>query len=80
MTHARRTGGRAHRSPTPTRSTVDTGRTATTTAGPDRTHGRAVGNREHTAAVRAWARRNGYGVSDRGRIPTAVQQAFDAAH
>ena len=33
-----------------------------------------------TTAVRDWARSNGYEVSDRGRIPTAAQEAFDAAH
>ena len=37
-------------------------------------------NRERSAAVRAWARGNGYDVSDRGQISTAVQQAFVAAH
>jgi hypothetical protein len=33
-----------------------------------------------TAVVRAWARDNGYVVSDRGRIPLEVQAAYDAAH
>ena len=32
------------------------------------------------AAVRDWAKSNGYQVSDRGRISAAVQQAYDAAH
>lgn len=36
--------------------------------------------RRDTAAVRAWARTNGYQVSERGRIPTAVLDAYDAAH
>jgi hypothetical protein len=31
-------------------------------------------------AVREWARANGHSVSDRGRISTDIQQAFDAAH
>lgn len=30
--------------------------------------------------VRAWARKNGFQVSDRGRISAEVQRAFDAAH
>ncbi|GAA1079182.1 Lsr2 family DNA-binding protein [Kitasatospora arboriphila] len=30
-------------------------------------------------AVRAWARRNGYAVNDRGRIPSAVREAWQAA-
>ncbi|MGH3412463.1 MAG: histone-like nucleoid-structuring protein Lsr2 [Marmoricola sp.] len=33
-----------------------------------------------TADVRAWARDNGYRVSERGRISAEVQQAFEAAH
>jgi hypothetical protein len=32
------------------------------------------------AAVRQWARANGYEVSDRGRISAAVRQAYEAAH
>lgn len=31
-------------------------------------------------AIRNWARENGYDVSDRGRIPVEVQDAYDAAH
>lgn len=31
------------------------------------------------AAVRAWARDNGYEVSDRGRVPTSVLEAYDAS-
>jgi len=32
------------------------------------------------AAVRSWANENGYKVSDRGRVPAAVVEAYDAAH
>jgi hypothetical protein len=35
-------------------------------------------SREQTQAIREWARTNGYEVSDRGRIPTAVIEAFEA--
>ena len=35
---------------------------------------------EQTRAIREWASSNGYEVSDRGRIPTGVVEAFDAAH
>jgi hypothetical protein len=31
------------------------------------------------AVMREWARTHGFEVSDRGRIPTSVRQAFDAA-
>jgi nucleoid-associated protein Lsr2 len=30
--------------------------------------------------LREWARANGYEVSDRGRVPNEVREAFDAAH
>ena len=30
--------------------------------------------------LRDWARSNGYEVSDRGRVPAEVREAFDAAH
>lgn len=33
-----------------------------------------------TGAVRAWAKENGFTVSDRGRISAEVIQAFDDAH
>jgi nucleoid-associated protein Lsr2 len=33
-----------------------------------------------TRTVKAWARADGYEVSDRGRIPNAVCEAFDAAN
>ncbi len=36
--------------------------------------------REELGAVRDWARENGYEVSDRGRIPGAVREAYEAAH
>ena len=43
----------------------------------------AAGNRqsrEQTQAVREWARQHGHHISNRGRIPAAIQQAFDQAH
>ena len=30
--------------------------------------------------IRTWARANGYEISDRGRLPAAVREAFSAAH
>lgn len=33
-----------------------------------------------TSDVRAWARKNGHRVSERGRIPAAVLAAYEAAH
>lgn len=40
--------------------------------------GTTSSTRHDRAAVRAWARENGHQVSDRGRIPTAVLEAYDA--
>lgn len=36
--------------------------------------------RRDLAVIRAWAREHGLEVSDRGRVPIAVQNAYDAAH
>lgn len=36
-------------------------------------------DREQSAAIRDWARRNGHNVSTRGRIPADVIEAFHAA-
>ena len=33
-----------------------------------------------TAKVREWARQNGYTVSDRGRIPSNVREAYELAN
>lgn len=35
---------------------------------------------EKRAKVRAWARAQGMAVADRGKLPTAVVEAYDAAH
>jgi hypothetical protein len=35
---------------------------------------------EQMRAIREWANANGYEVSSRGRVPTAIIEAFDAAH
>jgi hypothetical protein len=31
------------------------------------------------AALRAWAKANGYTLAERGRVPTAVREAYEAA-
>ena len=40
----------------------------------------ARSNREQTHAIREWARQNGHQVSDRGRIPKSVIEAYQAAN
>jgi hypothetical protein len=45
--------------------------------------GRSTGgrmDREQAGAIRDWARKNGHAVSDRGRIPASVVDAYEAAH
>jgi Lsr2 len=37
-------------------------------------------DREQAGAIRDWARKNGHQVSDRGRIPAGVVEAYEAAH
>jgi hypothetical protein len=41
--------------------------------------GVATASREQAQAVREWARRNGHEVSNRGRIPASLTEAFEAA-
>jgi hypothetical protein len=41
--------------------------------------GSATASREQAQAVREWARRNGHEVSNRGRIPASLTEAFEAA-
>lgn len=55
-------------------------------------HGRRIGGRKRAgrgaaaarsgeaAKIRAWARENGYEVSERGRVPAEVKQAYERAH
>jgi hypothetical protein len=62
---ARRVGGRVKRGATPTSAPV-----------------RSVDARskEQTKAIREWAKKNGYELADRGRIPANVISAFEEAH
>ncbi|HEY6424496.1 MAG TPA: Lsr2 family protein [Pseudonocardiaceae bacterium] len=46
-------------------------------------NGRAVGsgyNRDTLRAIREWAKQNGHNVSDRGRLPLNVVQAWEENH
>lgn len=52
--------------------------------GPSRPSGRSGGrpakaDRDQTKAIRDWARKNGHKVSERGRIPANIIEAFNAA-
>ena len=68
---ARRTGGRT--------------RSGTGSRGRSSGSGGAVSNaagrsREALRAIRDWAKSSGWTVSDRGRLPSNVVEAYDAAH
>jgi hypothetical protein len=41
---------------------------------------RPATDREQTRAIRTWARQHGHELSDRGRIPTHIVEAFEKAH
>ncbi|MFF7726542.1 Lsr2 family protein [Streptomyces sp. NPDC008001] len=57
-----------------------------------RTGGRAAGSRgkaraaavtggsPDTAKIRAWAKKNGYNVNDRGRVPADIREAYEKAN
>ncbi len=61
--NARRTGGRKRRG-----GKARTGKAAPNTA-----------DRERNQAIREWAREQGMQVSDRGRIPAEIVEAYDKA-
>lgn len=45
---------------------------------PSRTSQPTRANRDQNQAIREWAGKNGYEVSERGRIPTTIVEAFHA--
>ena len=45
-----------------------------------RTKRRTAAHRQHSAEVRAWAKRSGIDVSDRGRIPAQVIKKYESSH
>lgn len=44
-----------------------------------RSGARGTANRERTADIRSWAREQGIGISERGRIPASVIEQYEAA-
>lgn len=38
------------------------------------------GGNQDTAAIRAWAKDNGFEVNDRGRVPASIREAYDKAN
>lgn len=50
------------------------------TARGSRVKRRTAAHRQHSAAVRAWARESGMEISERGRIPAEVIAKYNANH
>jgi nucleoid-associated protein Lsr2 len=68
---ARRTGGRARS------GAGGRGRSSSSEGAVSKAAGRS---REALKAIRDWAKSGGWAVSDRGRLPGNVVEAYDAAH
>ena len=49
-------------------------------ARPGRIKRRTTAHRQHSAAIRTWAKQAGIPVSDRGRIPADVVTKYEAKH
>jgi len=47
---------------------------------PVRTKRRTAAHRKRSAQVRAWAKANGFAVSERGRIPSDVVTRYESTH
>lgn len=45
-----------------------------------RSTGRGRSSSGDVAKIRAWAKSHGYEVSERGRIPASIRDAYNAAH
>ena len=67
--HARRVGGRSAGGRTRSAGTSGRSRSSSASAG-----------KHDLGDVRAWARDNGFTVSDRGRVSSEVLAAYDQAH
>lgn len=66
--HAVRVGGRK-RKPSPAGATT-----------PSKTGTPVTRDPAQTRAIRQWAADEGYEINDRGRIPAAIEEAYNAAH
>ncbi|OZF25772.1 hypothetical protein CH296_27105 [Rhodococcus sp. 14-2496-1d] len=66
--HSTRVGGRK-RKPSPSGATT-----------PAKAGSSATRDPAQTRAIRQWAADEGYEISDRGRIPAAMEEAYNAAH
>lgn len=73
--HARRTAGRRRANGRGAAAAPSSAAPAARKGG-----GRASVDREQNQAIREWARKNDFTVSERGRIPSEVSEAYHKAH
>ncbi len=58
---------------------IQHGQRSESIGGRSRSRRATAANKDQTAAVREWAKANGYKVSDRGRIAAEVREAYNAS-
>ncbi len=59
---------------------ISSSRTSTGSSGSSgRSNRRRTGQQDYSA-IRSWAKSNGFKVSERGRVPASVLEAYEAAH
>ncbi|MWA12692.1 Lsr2 dimerization domain-containing protein [Streptomyces sp. BA2] len=49
-------------------------------AGRGKARAAAASGSQDTAAIRAWAKDNGFEVNDRGRVPASIREAYEKAN
>ncbi|MGW7085387.1 histone-like nucleoid-structuring protein Lsr2 [Streptomyces sp. NPDC054871] len=55
-------------------------RTGGRSAGRAKARASAASGGQDTAAIRAWAKDNGFEVNDRGRVPASIREAYEKAN
>lgn len=59
---------------------VSSGRGRSTSSADSESRRRRRSGQQDYGPIRAWAKENGHKVSERGRVPASVIDAYDAAH
>lgn len=59
---------------------ISAARAASSSSTSTRSAGRSSSKGKDLSAVREWARANGHAISDRGRVPSSVIEAYEAAN
>ncbi|MEV0257951.1 Lsr2 family protein [Streptomyces sp. NPDC050732] len=55
-------------------------RTGGRSSGRGKTRTATASGGQDTAAIRAWAKENGFEVNDRGRVPASIREAYEKAN